>query len=81
VVDAIRAWPGGHTGWLLICDNAGQPAAVAPSIPARAGHVLITSRNPNWCGLGAALPVEALPPDEAAEFLRRRVGHPAHSAR
>ncbi|MDQ3760685.1 MAG: ATP-binding protein [Actinomycetota bacterium] len=34
--------------WLLIFDNAEDPAALARYLPGGGGHVVITSRNPGW---------------------------------
>ncbi|MDQ3764141.1 MAG: DUF4062 domain-containing protein, partial [Actinomycetota bacterium] len=36
--------------WLLVYDNAEDPAVLEPYLPG-GGHVLITSRNPDWQGL------------------------------
>jgi tetratricopeptide (TPR) repeat protein len=61
--------------WLLVYDNAEDPAdldAVRP--PAGGGHVLVTSRNPAWGGIGASVRLDVLPRDEAVAFLRQRLG-------
>jgi tetratricopeptide (TPR) repeat protein len=61
--------------WLLVYDNAEDPAeldAVRP--PAGGGHVLVTSRNPAWGGMGASVRLDVLPRDEAVMFLRQRLG-------
>ena len=34
--------------WLLIFDNADDPAVLARYLPGGRGHVVITSRNPGW---------------------------------
>jgi hypothetical protein len=34
--------------WLLVFDNAEDPAALAPYLPDGPGQVLITCRNPHW---------------------------------
>ena len=39
--------------WLLIFDNAQRPQHLADYQTGGAGHVLITSRSPDWGGLGA----------------------------
>ena len=58
--------------WLLIFDNAADPAAVQHVLPpAGGGRVLITSRYPHWPG-ESALEVPVLDQVSAAEFLMTR---------
>jgi len=67
--------------WLLVCDNATDPATLEPLLPAAgAGHVLVTSRSSAWHGLADPIPVELLPLDAAAELLRERSGDPNQQA-
>ena len=71
---ALAAYP---RGWLLVFDNAADPASVTGFVPpAGRGRVLITSRDPFWPP-GQALEVPVLDPDVAAEFLVNRTGDPA----
>ncbi len=75
VVEAVRAWLEGNDRWLLVLDNAEDPAVVAARAPrGGAGKVLITSRQPSWGALAAALVVGVLGGPEAASFLVRRSG-------
>jgi len=63
--------------WLLVYDNADQiePAQLARYLPHTGnGHVLITSRNPNYGGLGKVLELGLFSLDEAVGFLFRRRG-------
>ena len=54
---------GERSGWLLIFDNAPDPAAVAEFLPgAGGGHVLVTSRDSAWQGIADPVPVDLLPP-------------------
>ncbi|MEU0188209.1 FxSxx-COOH system tetratricopeptide repeat protein [Streptomyces sp. NPDC006207] len=62
----------GRSRWLLVFDNAEDPAALAPYGPDGPGHVLITSRNPRWHGLAAPVDVDTLPRPEAVTLLRSR---------
>jgi len=62
-----------RTGWLLIYDNAEDPAVLAPYLPAGAGHVVITSRNPGWDELAVPLAVDVFDRDESIRLLRSRV--------
>jgi hypothetical protein len=53
--------------WLLIYDNAEDPAALTRYLPSgNGGHVLITSRNPDWEELAAPVAVDV--------FTQRRHG-------
>jgi hypothetical protein len=65
--------------WLLMFDNAADPASVAAFLPpAGPGRVLVTSQNPNWPG--PVLDVPVLDPDVAAGFLADRTGDPDRQA-
>jgi hypothetical protein len=64
-----------QSGWLIIFDNAPNPAAVAEFLPmAGGGHVLVTSRDPAWHGIADPLSVDLLPQDEAVRLLVHRSG-------
>ena len=72
-VNAVKGWLGQNRKWLLIFDNAQDPDALNRFLPqGGGGHVLITSRNPNWGGLAKVLPVEVFEPAEAVDFIFRR---------
>jgi tetratricopeptide (TPR) repeat protein len=75
VVAAVRRWLGREPGYLLILDNADDPALVKPFLPPTpTGHVLLTSQAHNIDRLNIRRPI-ALPvlaPDEALAFLLRR---------
>ncbi|GAA1016830.1 hypothetical protein Aple_042830 [Acrocarpospora pleiomorpha] len=59
--------------WLVIFDNANQPADLEDYIPRGTGHVLITSRNTRWTNHGATLQVSVFDREESAAFLKKRV--------
>lgn len=62
-------------GWLLVFDGAADPAVVSGYLPQQhSGHVIVTSRNPNWRGTGSKFPVPPMPRNESIFFLRRRSG-------
>jgi Mrp family chromosome partitioning ATPase len=60
--------------WLLVLDNADEPADVAGLLPTGPGHLLITSRNPQWSQVAPHLDVNVFHREESVELLRRRVG-------
>ncbi len=76
VVTAVREWLRRNHGWLLLFDNAETQEDVRGFIPeSKTGHVILTSRNPNWLGIGAKpFSVDVLPPEEAIALLLRRSG-------
>jgi len=59
--------------WLLIFDNAEDPRALQQWLPGGSGHVLITSRNPNWGEIAAPVNVAVFASEESVTLLRRRV--------
>ena len=63
-----------HRGrWLLVFDNAEDPADVAPWLPGGGGHVLITSRQRGWDEIAAAVEVDVLARAESVAILQARV--------
>jgi tetratricopeptide (TPR) repeat protein len=61
--------------WLVIFDNAPDPASVAEFLPAAGGgHVLVTSRDSAWHGIADPVPVDLLPVEAAVRLLLRRSG-------
>jgi tetratricopeptide (TPR) repeat protein len=59
--------------WLLIYDNAEDPGALSSYLPGGDGHVIITSRTPDWHELAAPLPVDVFTSAESQALLRARV--------
>ncbi len=58
--------------WLLIFDNAEEPAALARYLPGGGGQVVITSRNPGWHELATPMGVDVFDRGESITLLRRR---------
>ena len=74
-VASVRTWLEGNGRWLVIFDNATDPASVEAMMPrGGGGRVLVTSRNPGWGGVGQVLAVDVLAQDEAVALLLRRSG-------
>jgi hypothetical protein len=74
-VEALFDELGQRSRWLLIYDNAIEPAALdGLRPPAGGGQLLITSRNPAWRGVAASLGIDVLPRSQAVAFLRQRGG-------
>jgi hypothetical protein len=63
----------GQNRWLLVFDNAEDPAALWRFVPIGAGHVIVTSRNPGWHTVGAAVEVREFTRAESVALLRSRV--------
>jgi tetratricopeptide (TPR) repeat protein len=72
-VSALQADLRHRPGWLLIFDNAEEPNDVRPWLPSGPGHVLITSRNPNWGEIAAPVGVPVFAAEESVALLQRRV--------
>ncbi|MGC0422900.1 FxSxx-COOH system tetratricopeptide repeat protein [Embleya sp. AB8] len=61
--------------WLLVYDNADEPASLANLMPQGSvnGHVLVTSRNDLWARSARPLEVPVFRRDESVTLLQRRV--------
>src|SRR5262249_8782116 len=69
---ALKQWLATEGGWLLVFDNADDPAMLNPFLPdAQHGHILITSRAQDFQDLGIFSPIELeeLSVKDAATFL------------
>jgi tetratricopeptide (TPR) repeat protein len=67
---AVRQWLEHHEGWLLILDNAPEPAVIHAYLPRTPhGHIIITSRHFGWGGTARLLTVPVLPRAEAVKLL------------
>lgn len=74
-VRVVKRWLEHNSGWLLIFDNAHDQGAIRDYIPqGGAGHIIITSRNPNWGSVARLLPVKKFDRADSIEFLCKRTG-------
>jgi hypothetical protein len=69
----VRAELRARGRWLLVFDNAEDPAEVAPWLPGGGGHVLITSREAGWAELAVPVEVDVLARAESVALLRHRI--------
>jgi tetratricopeptide (TPR) repeat protein len=58
--------------WLLVFDNADEPADIVPLVPSTGGHVIITSRNQDWANASDPIEVNVFTRPESVALLRRR---------
>ncbi|HEX9987019.1 MAG TPA: FxSxx-COOH system tetratricopeptide repeat protein [Chloroflexia bacterium] len=73
IVEAVRDWLEREQDWLLIFDNANKQEELIEYLPRIVnGHVLITSRNPNWGESASTIRVAVFDLLEAIEFLMLR---------
>lgn len=74
IVRAVRLWLGRNKDWLLIFDNADNPAKISDYLPQGGrGHVIITSRDStDWGSTATALEVKKFDRAESIEFLHKR---------
>ena len=59
--------------WLLVFDNADNPAEIRSWLPSGGGHVLITSRTHSWAEIAVPVQVDILNRAESTTLLRGRV--------
>jgi tetratricopeptide (TPR) repeat protein len=73
IVQAVSQALAHSTGWLLILDNAEDPADLRGYLPqGSGGHVLVTSRNRAFGSVAHPLQVKAMEPADAVKFLLKR---------
>ena len=73
VVDSVKRWLGSNFGWLLVFDNAEKVDDIRYFIPeSNSGHILITSRNPNWGCIAKTIVIHKWETEEAVKFLIKR---------
>ncbi|WP_030038219.1 FxSxx-COOH system tetratricopeptide repeat protein [Streptomyces resistomycificus] len=59
--------------WLVILDNAEDPEQIEPWLPEGQGHVLITSRNPNWRRIAQPMALDVFTRADSLAYLRSRI--------
>ena len=61
--------------WLLIFDNAAGVDDIRNYIPIETqGHVIVTSRNPNWESIARTFPLKPMKRVDSVQFLLQRSG-------
>ncbi|MGA5039217.1 FxSxx-COOH system tetratricopeptide repeat protein [Streptomyces capoamus] len=59
--------------WLLILDNAEHPDQIEPWVPEGPGHVLITSRSPDWHGIAHQCDLDVFTRTDSVAYLKSRI--------
>lgn len=68
IIVAVKRWLGDNSNWLLIFDNAKGSDDIEQYLPREGtGHIIITSRNPNWGRLAGVLPIH----EQRSKILKR----------
>jgi hypothetical protein len=72
VLDALHDETSPHR-WLLVYDNADKPEDVRAFWPRGGnGHIIVTSRNPQWAEVARSVPVDVFHRTESCDLLQRR---------
>ena len=75
LLQTMQDWFLNQEDWLLIFDNADNPALVDPFLPRAArGHLLLTTRAGATVGWAQSLRLDPLVPEEGALCILRRAG-------
>ncbi|MGH3784113.1 MAG: FxSxx-COOH system tetratricopeptide repeat protein [Pseudonocardiaceae bacterium] len=72
-VEQVLAVLRGKTRWLLVFDNAEDPAVLRRFLPGSGGHVVITTRRAGFASMGRVLEVDVLDRAESLTLLQRRI--------
>jgi hypothetical protein len=72
---ALRRKLNERSDWLLVFDNVAGADDIKNYLPQdRTGHVLITSRNPNWDAVARPFPLRPMKRVDSVQFLLNRTG-------
>jgi tetratricopeptide (TPR) repeat protein len=75
VIAAVKQWLCTHDGWLLILDNADEPALVFDFLPHLfSGHIILTTRAQAISQMANRLEIDVLEEETAMLLLLRRAG-------
>jgi tetratricopeptide (TPR) repeat protein len=70
VCESVKDWLDTHDRWILVFDNVEDPRHLDSFLPsADRGHVLITSRRPDWRGYAEPIQVDELPAPDSVRLL------------
>jgi tetratricopeptide (TPR) repeat protein len=69
-VAMVKAYLRGNDRWLLVFDNAEEPARLREWLPGGPGHVIITSRAGGWDHVASMIQVDVMVRPEAIKLLR-----------
>jgi tetratricopeptide (TPR) repeat protein len=69
----LRWLSGSDREWLLVYDNADDPSSLTPLLPTTGGHVIVTTRNEEWIGVGISIEVDVFRRAESKQLLTRRM--------
>jgi tetratricopeptide (TPR) repeat protein len=73
VKEALSTGEAGYRDWLLVFDNAEDPADVLPFFPTGGiGRIIITSRNSDWGRRSLPIEVDTFSREESIQFLNKR---------
>jgi serine/threonine protein kinase/Tfp pilus assembly protein PilF len=73
IIGNTKFWLANNSGWLLVFDNAEGPVDIKKFLPeSSTGHIIITTRNPNWGGLAKTISINEWDIEESVEFLLKR---------
>jgi hypothetical protein len=59
--------------WLLIFDNAERASSVRAYLPQGEGHIIVSSRSPEWAGTAEKMNIEVFPRAESVQLLQAYV--------
>ena len=73
-IQATQNWLNSNDKWLLVFDNATDSKIIHRYVPNKhLGHIIITSRNPNWGAIATPLQVRIWTEKESLDFLLNRL--------
>lgn len=69
----VNHWLATHPGWLLVYDNVESYEAIAPFMPQKGGHIILTTRNRSWPEKFKMLTVDVMTEEDSLNLLKSLV--------
>jgi ankyrin repeat protein/tetratricopeptide (TPR) repeat protein len=67
----LKKWLESNPGWLLVYDNASDLKTLKDYLPQKGGHILITSRSPEWDSNGNLIHIDVMERVEAVALVKK----------
>lgn len=69
IITFVKQWLTDNPGWLIVYNNANNYDEIAPFLPERGGHIILTTRTREWPSNFKILPIDVMTEKEAINTI------------